>query len=79
MKNRIPALYKSNFENIGLYFFVEAQKQIVPAISIEQAIRNYCKFICSDEDMNNTDSLRVIYHRMKKKQFDAAKTVNKLD
>jgi hypothetical protein len=37
----IPKIYKRSFENLGLFFFVEAQKQIIPTITVAQAIRNY--------------------------------------
>ena len=40
----IPKIYKRNAENIGLFFFVNAQRQIVPTVTLQQAIYNYFRF-----------------------------------
>ena len=48
----IPRIYKKRYEQLGLFFFVEAQKQIVPTITLSQAIANYYKFINEHYDRN---------------------------
>lgn len=63
----IPKIYKRNFEGLGLFFFVEAQKQIVPAITIAQAIRNYYKFI--QEDFDN-EIAQVTFSRLRSEYID---------
>jgi hypothetical protein len=40
----IPKIYKCNAENIMLFTWVNAQKQIVPTVTLNQAIRNYFRF-----------------------------------
>jgi hypothetical protein len=46
----IPKIYKRNFESLGLFFWVEAQKQAVPAITIAQAIHSYYTMLGEEYD-----------------------------
>jgi len=55
-----------------MFFFVEAQKQIVPAITIEQSIYNFFRYI-GEEDYN-IESTMVTYTRIKKKYFEDQKS-----
>lgn len=64
----IPNIYKKKYEDIGMFFFIEAQKQLVPAITICQAIRNYYKFI--GEDVYDENSSQVIFSRMRESFID---------
>jgi len=48
----IPHIYKMRYEQLGMFFFVEGQKQIVPTITLSQAIANYYKFINEQYDYN---------------------------
>jgi hypothetical protein len=57
----IPKMYKWNTENLGLFFFIHAQKQIVPTITLEQAIYNYFRFTGIDWDM---ESARATFGRL---------------
>ena len=59
----IPRIYKKKYEDIGMFFFVEGQKQIIPAITICQAIRNYYKFI--GEQIYDENSSSVTLSRMR--------------
>jgi len=60
----VPKIYKRNYENIMLFSWVNAQKKIVPAVTIEQAIWSYFKFAgIEDWDM---ESARVTYQQMQK-------------
>ena len=68
----IPKIYKCSFEDLGMFFFVEAQKQIVPAITIEQSIYNFFRYI-GEEDYN-IESTMVTYTRIKKKYFEDQKS-----
>lgn len=67
----IPRLYKKGAENLGLFFFVNAQRQIVPTITIDQAIRNYLKFI--DEDNWDSESAITTFCRMQKEFYEDCK------
>ena len=49
----IPRIYKINAENQMLFAWVNAQKQLVPAITIEQSIWNYFKFMDIEWDMES--------------------------
>ena len=64
---QIPKIYKRNFENLGLFFFVEAQKQIIPTITIAQAISNYYKFI---DDEYDCEIAQVNFSRMRQEFTD---------
>lgn len=55
-----------------MFFFVEAQKQIVPAVTIEQSLYNFFRFI-GEEDYN-IESAMVTYNRIKKKYFEGQKS-----
>ena len=44
----IPKLYRRKYEDIGMLFWVEAQKEVIPTITVEQAISGYFKFIGFD-------------------------------
>ena len=60
----IPKIYKSSFENMGLFFFVKGQLQIFPTMSIEAAINNYFKFSGITVDEWDILSARTTYTRM---------------
>lgn len=62
----IPSIYKRNAENLGLFFFVNAQKQIVPTITLEQAIWNYFRFADIEWDM---ESAKSTYCRLQKEYY----------
>jgi hypothetical protein len=68
----IPRIYKKNAENIGLFFFINAQKQIIPTVTIEQAIWNYFKFAEIDDwDM---ECALATFTRMQKEFLDDCKS-----
>ena len=64
----IPKIYKKNAENLGLFFWINAQKQIVPTITIEQAIWNYFRF--TELEDWDVESARTTYERLQKDYFD---------
>ena len=64
----IPRIYKKKYEDIGMFFFVEGQKQIIPTITICQAIRNYYKFI--GEQIYDENSSSVTLSRMRESFID---------
>lgn len=59
----IPRIYQKNFENLGLFFWVEAQKNILPNITIVQSIQKYLNFVNMDLDI---ETATTIYARLKK-------------
>lgn len=70
-KGAIARIYKRNYEDIGMFFFVEAQRSLVPGVTIERAIDSYYRFIGEREF--NHDSAMTTYSRMKKEFYEAAK------
>jgi hypothetical protein len=58
----IPKIYKRNFESLGLFFWVEAQKQVVPTITIAQAIHSYYTMLDEEYD---SEIAQVNFSRMR--------------
>jgi hypothetical protein len=69
-KGKIAAIYKRNYEDIGMFYFVEAQRLLLPSLTIEKAIDNFYRFI-GEKDFNH-DSAMTTYSRMKKEFYEAA-------
>ena len=70
-KGAIAQIYKRSYEDIGMLFWVEAQRSLVPGVTIERAIDSYYRFIGEKEF--NHDSAMTTYSRMKKEFYEAAK------
>ena len=67
----IPKIYKRNAENIMLFSWVNSQRQILPTITIQQAIWNYFSFAhIEDWDM---ESALVTYSRLQKEFYEDCK------
>jgi len=54
-----------------MLFWVEAQRSLVPGVTIERAIDSYYRFIGEKEF--NHDSAMTTYSRMKKEFYEAQK------
>jgi len=67
----IDSIYQWAFEDTALYFWVEAQRSIVPAITIEQAIYSYFKYLCIEDF--NIESAMATYSRLKKQFYKPGK------
>jgi hypothetical protein len=70
MTKCIPRIYKRNAESIGLFFWVNAQKQLVPPISIDQAITNFCRFASVEWDR---ESAKATYIKIQKEYYEDCK------
>ena len=68
----IPRIYKRQYEDIAMFFFIEAQRQIVPAVTIEQGICNFFRF-CGINDFNLESSMTT-YVRLKHEYYESTKT-----
>jgi hypothetical protein len=53
-----------------MFYFVEAQRLLLPSLTIEKAIDNFYRFI-GEKDFNH-DSAMTTYSRMKKEFYEAA-------
>jgi hypothetical protein len=67
----IPKIYKRNAENIMLFSWVNAQRQVVKTITLEQAIWNFLKFTDTDWDM---ESAMSTYSRLQKEYYEDCKS-----
>jgi hypothetical protein len=67
----IPKIYKRNAENIMLFCWVNAQKQILPTITLDQAIQNYFRFTDIEWDM---ESARATFGRLQKEYFEGCRS-----
>ena len=73
-KGKIAASYTRNSEDIGMSYFVEAQRLLLPSLTIEKAIDNFYRFI-GETDFNH-DSIYTTYLRMKKEFYNEASEKN---
>jgi hypothetical protein len=67
----IPRIYKRNAENLMMFAWVNAQKKIVPAVTIEQAIWSYFNF-CDIDDWD-IESARTIFSQIQKEFYEDCK------
>jgi hypothetical protein len=67
----IPRIYKRNAENMMLFCWVNAQRQILPTITIQQAIWNFFRF--TEIDSWDMESAQSTYCRMQKEYFEDCK------
>ncbi len=64
----IPRIYKKNAESILLFSWVNAQRKIVPTVTVEQAIWSFFKFY--DIDDWDMECARMIFNRMQKEYLE---------
>lgn len=60
----IPKIYRRCAEDLGLFFWVKAQKSIVPTIRVDQAILSYFREIGISVDEWDLECARITYFRM---------------
>ena len=66
----IPNIYKRNAENLLLFSWVNAQRQVIPTITLEQTIWAYLKYYDIEWDMECAMST---YSRLQKEYYETAK------
>lgn len=67
----IPKIYRKNAECIMLFSWVKAQQQIVPTITIDQAIWGFFKFAHIDDW--DIESARTTYARLQNDYYETTK------
>ncbi len=67
----IEKIYRRKFEDIGMYFWVESIRSAVPAVTIEEAIYRFFKYLCIEDF--NIESAMSTYSKMKREYYEAAK------
>ncbi len=70
----IPNIYKRNAENIGMFFWVKGQKNLIPTITIEQAIMSYFRFTGISLDEWDIDSAMTTYIRLQTEFLEDCKS-----
>jgi hypothetical protein len=68
----IEKIYRRKYEDIAMLFFVDGQRSLLPAISVEKALYNYFRHI--GEENYNMESALTIYGRLKKEYYESSKT-----
>ena len=68
----IPKIYRRNYEDIAMFFYVTGQRVILPALSIEKALYNFFKSV-REEDFN-IESARVTFQNLQKEYYESTKT-----
>lgn len=66
----ISNIYKRNAENIMLFSWVKAQQQIVPTVTLNQAISNFFKFNGIGFNDWDIDSARATFLRLQKEYIE---------
>jgi hypothetical protein len=64
----IPKIYKRKYEDIGMFFYVEAQLRIFPAMTVEQSIKSYFCFIKVND--YNMESAIMTFSRLRGEYID---------
>ena len=72
IEKTIPKLYRRKFEDTALLFYVEGQRDIMPAVTIEKAIINFFRKIGYED--YNLESAITTYSNLKKEYFDLLRT-----
>ena len=71
MTKCIRNIYKRNAENLLLFSWVNAQRQVIPTMTLEQAIWAYLKFYDIEWDMECAMST---YSRLQKEYLEDCKS-----
>jgi hypothetical protein len=69
----IPKIYKCNAENLGLFFFIKAQLQTFPTLSVEGAMSNFRRFTGITIDDWDDESMRATYNRLQREYYKELK------
>lgn len=69
----IPKIYRRQYEDIGMFFWVESLRRVVPATPIEQCIQTFFDYAEID---GNVESAMSSYTRLKREFYESAKTDN---
>ena len=67
----MPKIYKINAENLMLFCWITAQKQIIPTITCQQAIWNLFRF--ADIDDWDMESAMNTFFRLQKEYYKDCK------
>lgn len=68
----IHKIYRRKYEDLSMLFFIDGQRAIMPAVSVEKAMLNYFRYI--GEENFNIESAMTTYFRLKKEYYESAKT-----
>lgn len=60
----IPRMYKWNSENNALFFWIKAQQQLFPALTVDKSIQNFVKFTGITFNEWDLESMRATFYRL---------------
>ena len=70
----IHKIYRRKYEDIAMLFFVDGQRAIMPAITVEKAMYNFFKFIGETE--YNIESKLTTYSSLKKEFYESQRNAD---
>lgn len=70
-KKAIPDLYKIGHLETALFYWVSAQRKILPHVTLEQSINSFLKTHDIDEEEFKIGTAMMMYERTLKKLYDA--------
>jgi hypothetical protein len=73
--NNIEKLYKRSYFDSSLFNWVEAQRSLFKAVTVEQSILLFVRYYKLGDD--NVDSLKVVYYRIQKEFYQTFKDATK--
>lgn len=68
----IPKIYRRNYFDHSMFFFVMGQRNVLPALSVEKSLYNYFRAMGIED--YSIDCALTTYTRMQKEYYEAAKT-----
>jgi hypothetical protein len=68
--NPIPKVYKNNFEDIAMFFFIRGQQRILPTIALSQAIKGFRDETGITEYEWEDCCIRATFSRLSKEVID---------
>lgn len=71
ISNCIPKIHRKQAEDVMLFAWINAQKQLVPSITLDQAICNFMRFTGVDWDL---DSAKTNFTRTQKDFYEDTTT-----
>lgn len=60
----IPRMYKWNSENNALFFWIKAQQQLFPTLTVDKSIQNFTKFTGITFAEWDLESMRSTFYRL---------------
>ncbi|MDQ3047656.1 MAG: hypothetical protein M3R27_08925 [Bacteroidota bacterium] len=70
----IPALYRKQMLDVMIYTFIEAQRSLVPGLSVSDSAKSFLMSYDIDEGDMTLEKIKSTYFRIQKDLFHEKKT-----